>query len=1141
MRLAVIALFAVLLLMPASASAVLVPILECLECAGDDDSGGDPADLRGIRFNVSENFAVVELRMAGSIPGIYIFRAELRRSVGFTVAPERILTNVAVELPSNNVTPFKPVRFDFGNMPVTGTETFTLKIADITGPGTLYFEVFGIGSQACCIGVDETSGNSTANPSVRGDPSGFRVLADGPQSTNFINSSYVSTPPDIDGSIGFGEWSLSNTIEFDSGFLTVVNDRTRLYILVDLLEDTGNDTTSPDKDFFWLTFDVDRDGQITPDVDLNYGTIPANNNMRYQYYTGPATWTGLQPETFSSKARGFGCFFADGSFQLQISPYKAGCRRHRVWEFGIDLAEIDADPGDTVRMGLRVVSPNPSIDESIPPNFWFTDFGDLIEVKLGSPNTFIFVQNKNATVELEAAPFEITQAIQTRGNDLPLVADKTTLARVYVDTDYPPSPFVFPQYGTVSLYASRGGVDLPGSPLTLFHSAPLSINRGNLNHTANFKLPKTWDDGAVAFRAVVRDYFHRESASTTQNLNFIPKEKPTYWVVPINSGTSTSPVLPDNDDIAEQETYLETIYPVADVNFVRKPWQSVGPTTVGNTINALNDFYGNAFLAWIFGLLFSGTPPFDLPDEIYGFNTSGGGLSDPEWAGGLGKVARGYIGSSQEGTMAHEIIHNLGPGNCNESELGFWGRHISSQPKLSAMDDPTGQCIPGEGAGIVYGCGAAGPDRDWQALFNVHDIGEFGVDLSVWPPRIVDDNTPEIMSYCDSGTLPTKWISPYRWENMFDYFATVKTLTAEAALQAVEEVLYVSGVVTIKNQGRLDPIMVAPGMVSSAPAGDYSIDLLDANGRLIHRFPFVVSFRDVEGNRREIVPFNFQLPAVRGTAQVQLVYKQELILDSIRVSKNPPEVEVISPNGGETWGRRQEEKIEWTARDLDGDALLFSILYSPNEGKSWFPVASNLRGTSYLVDPAMLPGSRGQAALIRVIVTDGFRTTSDESDKPFEVLPNPPEVEISAPSDGAAFAAGSKITFAGRADDVEDESIPDEKHVWSYGDKSFAVGPEVEAGLPEGEHQITLTAIDSEGDSGSDSITIFVIGPCEGDFDNDGDVDGSDLAVFAADFGRVDCCRDGALPCEGDFDRDCDVDGSDLAVFANDFGRKDCP
>ena len=62
---------------------------------------------------------------------------------------------------------------------------------------------------------------------------------------------------------------------------------------------------------------------------------------------------------------------------------------------------------------------------------------------------------------------------------------------------------------------------------------------------------------------------------------------------------------------------------------------------------------------------------------------------------------------------------------------------------------------------------------------------------------------------------------------------------------------------------------------------------------------------------------------------------------------------------------------------------------------------------------------------------------------------------------------------------------------------------------------------------------------CEGDFDNDTVVDGSDLAIFAADFGRTDCDTGG--DCPGDFDEDGDVDGSDLAVFAADFGRTDCP
>lgn len=34
---------------------------------------------------------------------------------------------------------------------------------------------------------------------------------------------------------------------------------------------------------------------------------------------------------------------------------------------------------------------------------------------------------------------------------------------------------------------------------------------------------------------------------------------------------------------------------------------------------------------------------------------------------------------------------------------------------------------------------------------------------------------------------------------------------------------------------------------------------------------------------------------------------------------------------------------------------------------------------------------------------------------------------------------------------------------------------------------------------------------CEGDFEGDGDVDGTDLAIFAADFGRTDCAPNDLL------------------------------
>ncbi len=62
---------------------------------------------------------------------------------------------------------------------------------------------------------------------------------------------------------------------------------------------------------------------------------------------------------------------------------------------------------------------------------------------------------------------------------------------------------------------------------------------------------------------------------------------------------------------------------------------------------------------------------------------------------------------------------------------------------------------------------------------------------------------------------------------------------------------------------------------------------------------------------------------------------------------------------------------------------------------------------------------------------------------------------------------------------------------------------------------------------------------CEGDFDCDGDVDGTDTSFFKLYFGRnllfYPC--DEINPCNGDFDCDNDCDGTDAALFKSDFGR----
>jgi len=65
------------------------------------------------------------------------------------------------------------------------------------------------------------------------------------------------------------------------------------------------------------------------------------------------------------------------------------------------------------------------------------------------------------------------------------------------------------------------------------------------------------------------------------------------------------------------------------------------------------------------------------------------------------------------------------------------------------------------------------------------------------------------------------------------------------------------------------------------------------------------------------------------------------------------------------------------------------------------------------------------------------------------------------------------------------------------------------------------------------NFTLNAVPPCEGDFDHDGDVDGSDLAFFADAYAL-------GSP-KADLNNDGSVDADDVAVFAADFGRTDCP
>ena len=154
-------------------------------------------------------------------------------------------------------------------------------------------------------------------------------------------------------------------MEIPKGYLMAKNDEKFLYLAIDLTEDTTNDPGTGD--YFWLTFDRNRNRAINPNVDVNYGLYPNNpNKMGRQYYLGPGRWTGLLNETSESECK------------IAFEPSPNSSTAHRVWKIRIELADLNVAliPGlfryPYTRFGLKVHSSAGAFSEETPANFYRT-------------------------------------------------------------------------------------------------------------------------------------------------------------------------------------------------------------------------------------------------------------------------------------------------------------------------------------------------------------------------------------------------------------------------------------------------------------------------------------------------------------------------------------------------------------------------------------------------------------------------------------------------------------------------------------------------------------------------------------------------------------------------------------------------
>jgi len=104
----------------------------------------------------------------------------------------------------------------------------------------------------------------------------------------------------------------------------------------------------------------------------------------------------------------------------------------------------------------------------------------------------------------------------------------------------------------------------------------------------------------------------------------------------------------------------------------------------------------------------------------------------------------------------------------------------------------------------------------------------------------------------------------------------------------------------------------------------------------------------------------------------------------------PPEVTVISPNGGEEWHAGDEEEITWNTEEGDEPIESVDIQYSVDGGTNWILLEEGIDDTgSYIW---RIPDETTSEALVQIWVhCEGLTTHYDRSDDHFDLVGIPPE------------------------------------------------------------------------------------------------------------------------------------------------------
>ncbi len=693
----------------------------------------------------------------------------------------------------------------------------------------------------------------------------------------------------------------------------------------------------------------------------------------------------------------------------------------------------------------------------------------------------------------EAVKVEITQAIQCLGNPncpdnaVRLFTGKPTMVRLYVRLT-PGSPFF-----SVS---GIGGELCPGIHDAQGCSNPIhSINtitvtkmkstldvsyfRANINGTLNFILPSSWTYGN--FTAYVNMNGVDYSLETNLKDNFISQPFQEYasqrldvMFVPVKSRGFLA-------DLSERWTirdWLMLAYPTANIQI----WQMSGymnntPDTYNwnDTSGGCGDGWGALLddLSWYRG---------SNPQVFYGMVHVSSLKKTPYGGCGrfTGKVAGGEVNTGDRygaEVAAQEIGHTM---QRNHAPGCGAGNPDPNYPNSDASIDEYGVdvvrnqvYVPNLSFDFMGYCG--GPNSIWTSLYTYSAIASL-LPNGVYVPGGEGSAVAQLSVPSGFGLSVPVSYQPGKAGPQAVNLTANQPAAAQAPVSSTSLYLTGSGSITPQNVNLkrgfflLGSNSVAPIVPESGP---YTFELLDAQGKVLSSLPFKPQeeSNEIPG---DIGTFHLTIPWVEAARGYQFKYNGAVIA-SQTADTHSPSVENITSTGGANWPNTGTISISWQPVYAGSNPLQYLVQYSRDGGKSWQILTINSAQPTLDIDAALVAG--GTQGQIRVYVSDGFNTGEAVS-TPFMVDNKAPEVHIGWTADGAQVMSGNPVFLDGAVTDAQDGPISGSDLHWSVDNNALGDGDTlVTSSIGVGEHVITLSAMNAEGVTGTNSIHLTILPP----------------------------------------------------------------